>query len=127
MGDAVTTDLEQFAPVLSFNADAHCGRPLPFPEIRYRAPRNTMDPRWEACRDHHVACDCREAEWAEQLAELRAEGQLARLMEEAIDAVLAVHVASEHGSCSGCLHRYPCPTRSLVAHLSWREQMKAAR
>lgn len=38
-----------------------------------------------------------------------------------------VHVASEHGSCSGCLHRYPCPTRSLVAHLSWREQMKAAR
>ncbi|MEV6033617.1 hypothetical protein AB0L65_20850 [Nonomuraea sp. NPDC052116] len=34
-------------------------------------PKNTMDPRWRACANHHTACDCREAELAEDMAELR--------------------------------------------------------
>ncbi|MEU6783436.1 hypothetical protein ABZ912_29935 [Nonomuraea angiospora] len=34
-------------------------------------PKNTMDPRYMACMHHHLACDCREAELAENLAELR--------------------------------------------------------
>ncbi|SEU46388.1 hypothetical protein [Nonomuraea wenchangensis] len=36
-------------------------------------PKNTLDPRWETCTDHRTACDCREAIFAEDLAELRAE------------------------------------------------------
>jgi len=116
-----TTTIELWAPTLTFN-----GRPAPFP-IRYRAPRDTTDPRWQACHEHRTACDCREAEWAEQLAELRSEAHLVRLMEEAIDAVLAIHRKGDHGGCRGCLHRYPCPTRNLVAHLSWLETWEAKR
>ncbi len=39
----------------------------------YIPPRNTCDPRWDRCVDHHVACDCREAEQAEHVDELRSE------------------------------------------------------
>lgn len=39
----------------------------------YAVPSNTLDPRWEKCTDHRQACDCREAELSEQIAELRAE------------------------------------------------------
>lgn len=39
----------------------------------YDIPKNTLDPRYAACTDHHVACDCREAEHAELVAELHAE------------------------------------------------------
>lgn len=35
-------------------------------------PRDTRDPRWMACLDHRTACDCREAEHAEQLNEYAA-------------------------------------------------------
>lgn len=42
-------------------------------QIAYRAPRDTMDPRYAACTNHRVACDCREAEHAEEMAEHRAE------------------------------------------------------
>jgi hypothetical protein len=53
----------------------------PLPTIRfydgtkqaYDVPRDTMDPRFQACTYHHPACDCREAELAEQIAELRGE------------------------------------------------------
>lgn len=38
----------------------------------YRVPCDTREPRCKACRDHHPACDCREAEHAEQIAELSA-------------------------------------------------------
>ncbi|WP_067891302.1 hypothetical protein [Nocardia vaccinii] len=34
-------------------------------------PRDTADPRYDRCTDHHLACDCREAEQNEQLAESR--------------------------------------------------------
>ena len=39
--------------------------------LAYTPPRDTCDPRYVACTEHHVACDCREAEFAEQLAEFR--------------------------------------------------------
>lgn len=37
--------------------------------VNYTPPRDTMDARYLACTGHHVACDCREAEWAEERAE----------------------------------------------------------
>ena len=39
----------------------------------YTPPRDTLDNRYAACRDHHPACDCREAEFAENFGEFRAE------------------------------------------------------
>lgn len=41
--------------------------------IAYAPPRNTLDNRYAACNDHHPACDCREACWAEERQEYRAE------------------------------------------------------
>lgn len=63
----------------------------PLPVIRfvdgtrqvYAVPRNTMDIRYAACRDHHPACDCREALLAEDIAEYRA------MLREAEQAILA--------------------------------------
>jgi hypothetical protein len=46
--------------------------------IAYEVPRDTMDPRYALCTEHHPACDCREAELAEQLGEYRAEQTAAR-------------------------------------------------
>ncbi|MCW6003930.1 hypothetical protein K1W54_04940 [Micromonospora sp. CPCC 205371] len=41
--------------------------------IPYQPPRDTVDgERWSNCTDHRVACDCREAELAEQIGEYRA-------------------------------------------------------
>ncbi len=53
----------------------------PLPVIRYAdgtrqaysPPRNTMDIRYAICKDHHPACDCREALLAEDIGEYRAE------------------------------------------------------
>ncbi|MGL5911569.1 MAG: hypothetical protein ACRCZP_16335 [Phycicoccus sp.] len=38
----------------------------------YTVPSDTRDPRWAACADHHPACDCREAEHAEDIHDYRA-------------------------------------------------------
>ncbi|SRR5579871_446467 len=35
----------------------------------YDLPKDTLDPRYQACHSHHPACDCREASMAECLAE----------------------------------------------------------
>jgi hypothetical protein len=79
--------------------------------IAYQPPRDTCDgDRWRACTDHRVACDCREAEMAEQISELRAELRMAR---EAALRILAGHpvYAYEEGpngqrevgcQCTGC-------------------------
>lgn len=57
--------------------------------IAYQPPRDTCDGnRWRACTDHRVACDCREAEMAEQIAELR--GELKAVADAALK-VLAGH------------------------------------
>lgn len=94
----------------------------PMPTVRFRdgarrvadPPRSTLDLRWLVCRDHHTACDCREAELAEQIADFRAEAQAARRTEEACTAVLRLHVASPLGYCRSCHDQYPCPTRVLL-------------
>lgn len=81
----------------------HTPRAL-YPTVVYSVPRNTLDPRYRTCRDHHVACDCREAELAEQINELRME---LRDVREAIDAVLVGHLTDNYVGqtpcqCTGC-------------------------
>lgn len=39
-------------------------------------PTSTLDPRFATCTDHRVACDCREAVLAEDVAELRGDRDL---------------------------------------------------
>jgi hypothetical protein len=39
----------------------------------YTPPRDTMDIRYAACKDHHPACDCREALFAEDFGEFQGE------------------------------------------------------
>lgn len=51
-------------------------------------PRDTGDPRWRNCTDHHLACDCREAEYAELAHEYRSEWERLRLM---LSGMLADH------------------------------------
>ena len=97
---------------------AFAGR-TPLPRVVYEVPRNTCDPRFAACTDHHVACDCREACHAEEIAEHRAEW---KLLHDAAHRALAGHqvqapIGMEHASrwlfereqlclCSGCvIHR----------------------
>ena len=62
------------------NYPPHIARPLVGPMIRFRGqqvavtsspPTDTTDPRYSRCVDHHLACDCREAELAEQSREQR--------------------------------------------------------
>lgn len=54
----------------------------------YMPPTNTMDPRYAACIDHHVACDCREADLREDIVEYRAEYHL---LKAAIEKVVGDH------------------------------------
>jgi hypothetical protein len=68
----------------------------PLPVIRfadgtrqaYTPPRNTMDIRYAVCKDHHPACDCREALLAEDVGEYRA---MYRDLEQAILAAIKGH------------------------------------
>jgi hypothetical protein len=61
----------------------------------YRPPVNTLDPRYEACTDHRVGCDCREADLREDIVDIRAEWQGVR---KALTDVLAGHP----GCCCRC-------------------------
>ncbi len=97
------------------------------PKAAYVPPRDTCDPRVDACTDHHVACDCREAEWAEWAREARYERQE---MQATFDKVLAGHathpeyrlvgsewVTGAMCSCTGCqiaraCHIYPASAES---------------
>ena len=56
--------------------------------VAYTPPTDTMDVRYRACIHHRVACDCREAEHAETVSELRAE---MRRVEKAFAEVLKGH------------------------------------
>lgn len=68
----------------------------PLPSVRfydgssvvYTPPTDTLDDRYRACIHHRVACDCREAEFAETFSELRAE---MRRVEKAFADVLKGH------------------------------------
>lgn len=73
--------------------------------VLYTPPANTLDPRYEACSDHHVACDCREAEHAEYRLEVKS--TLAAL-QAAIDEVCLNHPTTAYVEgvpcqCSGCV------------------------
>lgn len=79
--------------------------------VAYDPPVNTLDPRYIACTDHHVACDCREAEFSEERNEWRMERASLR---SAIDRILDDHPtdADEPCMCTGCqiaraVHVYP--------------------
>jgi hypothetical protein len=90
--------------------------------VNYTPPSDTCDPRWDACHDHHVACDCREAEMSEDRHEWAYERKEIR---EAVDTILAGHPTYTHGApnpytgevdppcqCTGCqlaraIHVYP--------------------
>ncbi|AVP71306.1 hypothetical protein [Prescottella equi] len=67
-------------PVLRFR-----GQPV---AVDRSAPQDTSDPRWNNCTDHHLACDCREAEQNEALNELRSEWRTLRAV---LEAQLAGH------------------------------------
>lgn len=54
----------------------------------YDVPRDTRDPRYPVCVEHHPACDCREAELAEEIGELR---MVIKQLEDAVRTVLAGH------------------------------------
>jgi len=56
--------------------------------VAYTPPTDTMDVRYRACIHHRVACDCREAEHAETVSELRAE---MRRVEKAFAEILKGH------------------------------------
>lgn len=64
----------------------------------YDAPRDTMDPRYAACNQHHPACDCRKAELAEQLHEYRTER---RALRTAAARLLAGHRLVDWGDDLG--------------------------
>lgn len=66
------------------------------PWVVYDTPRNTLDPRYRTCRDHRVACDCREAEFAEERGEWQAFRDDVRLAEQ----LVAGH--HEDCACTGC-------------------------
>lgn len=73
-------------------------------------PKNSLDPRYAACVDHRTACDCREAGFAEERAEYRAElDEVRRAFEEMLTGH-ATWVESADGrwderlqcKCTGC-------------------------
>ena len=49
----------------------------------YDVPRNTLDIRYDACGNHHLACDCREALLAEN------EGEYRGIIDDLHDAIVA--------------------------------------
>ncbi|MEW1845919.1 hypothetical protein AB0392_48895 [Nonomuraea angiospora] len=73
-------------------------------------PTDTSDPRWAACTNHRVACDCREAVHAEDLAEARGDRDLllGALREELVDHATRAYTADggrdeqAECKCSGC-------------------------
>ena len=61
---------ELVGPVVTFSGGPERHRLVGRPHVIYTPPRDTMDPRYATCTHHHVACDCREAEWAERLGDM---------------------------------------------------------
>lgn len=94
--------------------------------VRYYPPlpANTCDPRVPTCLDHHTACDCREAEQAELVAELRIELQDFRRHEQAVKALALLHRPDPGRAdylgrpyCPADLQLWPCPTFALISDL----------
>jgi hypothetical protein len=68
------TGKELVGPVVWFRGDREPGETRArVPVVVDQAPpADTRDPRYLTCVDHHLACDCREAELAEDIHEWRA-------------------------------------------------------
>lgn len=64
----------------------------------YTPPSMTVDPRYEACTDHHVGCDCREAHLREDILEYKIEERIWRL---AAEEIVGSH-EQDTCMCSGC-------------------------
>jgi hypothetical protein len=105
-----STDLVGPLPVILFRGGPEAksawrkGRQA-LPSVAYAPPKNTLDPRYDQCTEHRVACDCREAEFAEELNEHRMERQQ---MKAAFDEMLAGHETWRRSEdspgcmCTGC-------------------------
>jgi hypothetical protein len=105
-----STELVGPLPAVSFGGGPDCGYRhwRANPKVAYVPPRDTCDPRYAACTEHHVACDCREAEFAEFKSEYRAERAD---RQEAFDTILAGHRTWQYSPdgqtligcmCTGC-------------------------
>jgi hypothetical protein len=71
--------------------------------VAYQVPHNTLDPRYRLCAEHRVACDCREAERQESIADLKAE--LVAVKKAALELLAGHDVHGDDGSgcmCTGC-------------------------
>lgn len=104
------------------SATIHIGPRRAGVDILYTPPKDTRDPRYAACVDHHVACDCREALWSENENEWRMERAL---MVKVFDRFIGDHSTDIMGApnphtgerdracqCMGCqiyraMHYYP--------------------
>jgi hypothetical protein len=54
----------------------------------YTPPVNTLDPRYAACTDHRVGCDCREADLREDIVDIRADYAI---LKAAVERVVGNH------------------------------------
>jgi hypothetical protein len=78
--------------------------------VNAEPPQSTMDPRYVACTEHRLACDCREAEYAEEVSEYS--GEWRRVCE-----VLATHLKGHKVDvcpCTGCVI---CRELGLTPHV----------
>lgn len=75
-----STELVGPLPVVLFRGERKPGHVTPrVPVVVDRAPpTDTCDPRYLTCVDHHLACDCREAEMGEEIHEWLGNWQQAR-------------------------------------------------
>lgn len=70
----------------------------------YTPPRDTMDPRYNACTDHHPGCDCREAAFAEELNEHKcAMDDAKKIIAHLIDAPCPPDQRRKCSTCMGAL------------------------
>jgi hypothetical protein len=75
-----------------------------FRDVPGGLPLNTMDKRYGSCDDHHLACLCREAEYREELAELRSEDKATWDTMATVLLGHAIHVCD----CTGCVVTRAC-------------------
>jgi hypothetical protein len=87
--------------------------------LDYDPPRNTLDARYVACTKHQVACDCREAEYQEEIAEFRGEFDLVR---KALATVLDGHRAIAC-MCTGCQIARNLGLTHLIKHPEEEEEV----
>jgi hypothetical protein len=64
----------------------------------YKPPFMTVDPRYSACSDHHVGCDCREAHLREDILEFKIEEQK---WKTAAEEIVGGH-DQDTCMCTGC-------------------------